>query len=154
MSLTTRPPRPDEIDGVDYRFVDLGTFQQAVDRGEMVEWAEYSGHLYGTPKAAIEGPLAGGADVLLDIEILGARQVKEAFPEALMIFVLPPNLEALGERLRGRGDTPEDAVQRRLAVAKWQIEQARQFFDHFVVNDDLGAAIDEVAGILTTPRPQ
>jgi guanylate kinase len=152
--MTTRPARPDEADGVDYRFVDRDTFQEAVDRGEMVEWAEYSGHLYGTPKAAIEGPLAEGADVLLDIEILGARQVKEAFPEALMIYVLPPNLEALEKRLRGMGDTPEDAVQRRLAVANWQIEQARQFFDHFVVNDDLGAAIDEVAGILFSPRPQ
>jgi len=152
--MTTRLPRPDEVDGVDYRFVDRDTFLQAVERGEMVEWAEYSGHLYGTPKAAIEGPLAAGDDVLLDIEILGARQVKDAFPEALMIYVLPPNLEALEARLRGRGDTPEDAVQRRLAVANWQIEQARQFFDHFVVNDDLVAAIDEVAGILTSPRPQ
>ncbi|MCJ7725853.1 MAG: guanylate kinase [Acidimicrobiia bacterium] len=154
VSMTTRPPRPDETEGVDYRFVDRETFQAAVDHGELVEWAEYSGHLYGTPKAAIEGPLAAGDDVLLDIEIIGARQVKDAFPEALMIYVLPPSMDSLEARLRGRGDTPEDAVARRLAVANWQIEQARQFFDHFVVNDDLGAAIDEVAGILSSPRPQ
>jgi guanylate kinase len=151
--MTTRPARPDEVDGVDYRFVDRAAFEAAVANGEMVEWAEYSGHLYGTPKAAIEDPLAAGADVLLDIEILGARQVKEAFPEALMIYVLPPSLGALEERLRARGDTPPDAMEKRLAVAGWQIEQAKQFFDHFVVNDDLAAAIDQVAGILSAPRP-
>ncbi len=153
VSMTTRPARPDEVDGVDYRFVDRATFEEAVANGEMVEWAEYSGHLYGTPKAAIEAPLADGADVLLDIEILGARQVKDAFPEALMIYVLPPGLDALEARLRERGDTPPDAMEKRLAVAEWQIEQARQFFDHFVVNDDLGSAIDQVAGILSAPRP-
>ncbi|MBU1226913.1 MAG: guanylate kinase [Actinobacteria bacterium] len=153
VSMTTRPARPDEVDGVDYRFVDRAAFEAAVANGEMVEWAEYSGHLYGTPKAAIEDPLAAGADVLLDIEILGARQVKEAFPEALMIYVLPPSLGALEERLRARGDTPPDAMEKRLAVAGWQIEQAKQFFDHFVVNDDLAAAIDQVAGILSSPRP-
>jgi len=151
--MTTRPARPDETDGVDYRFVNRDEFQAAVSNGEMVEWAEYSGHLYGTPKVAIEKPLAGGADVLLDIEILGARQVKDAFPEALMIYVLPPGLGALEERLRRRGDTPADAMEKRLAVAEWQIEQARQFFDHFVVNDDIASAIDEVVGILLAPRP-
>lgn len=153
VSMTTRPARPYETDGVDYHFVDRDRFEAAVANGEMVEWAEYSGHLYGTPRASIETPLSEGADVLLDIEILGARQVKEAFPEALMIYVLPPDMDALEQRLRGRGDTPEDAVQQRLAVVEWQIEQARQLFDHFVVNDDLGSAIAEVAGILSAPRP-
>lgn len=153
VSMTTRPPRPGEVDGVDYRFVDRATFEAAVAAGEMVEWARYSGHLYGTPKAAIEGPLSEGADVLLDIEIVGARQVKDAFPEALMVYVLPPSLEALEARLRGRGDTDEEAMRRRLEVAEWQIGQAREFFDHFVVNDDLGAAVEEVAGILAAPRP-
>jgi guanylate kinase len=153
VSMTTRPARPDEVDGVDYRFVDRAAFEAAVAAGEMVEWAEYSGHLYGTPRAAIEGPLAAGADVLLDIEILGARQVKEAFPEALMVYVLPPSMEVLEERLRGRGDTDPEAVARRLAVAEWQIDQARALFDHFVVNDDLATAIGEVAGILSSSRP-
>ena len=153
VSMTTRPARPDEVDGVDYRFVDRETFEAAVGAGEMVEWAEYSGHLYGTRRDAIEDPLARGEDVLLDIEILGAKQVREAFPEALMIYVLPPSLEVLEERLRGRGDTPDEAVAKRLAVAEWQIEQARQLFDHFVVNEDLGTAVEEVAGILAAPRP-
>ena len=153
VSMTTRPARPDEVEGVDYRFVDRAAFEQAVAGGEMVEWAEYSGHLYGTPKAAISGPLADGEDVLLDIEERGARQVREAFPEALMVYLLPPSMEVLEQRLRGRGDTPEKEIRRRLAVAAWQIEEAQDLFDHFVVNGDLATAIDEVAGILSAPRP-
>ena len=145
--------RPGEIEGVDYRFVDRAAFEQAVAAGEMVEWAEYSGHLYGTPKAAISGPLANGEDVLLDIEERGARQVREAFPEALMVYLLPPSMEVLEQRLRSRGDTPEKEIRRRLAVAAWQMEEAQDLFDHFVVNGDLAAAIDEVAGILSAPRP-
>jgi guanylate kinase len=97
--------------------------------------------------------LADGRDVLLDIEILGARQVHEQFPEALMVYILPPSPEALEERLRGRGDTSEEDVAGRLAVASWQMEEARTFFDHFVVNSDLERAIEEVAGILSAPRP-
>jgi len=153
VSMTTRPPRPDEVEGVDYRFVDVETFEAAVANGEMVEWVEYSGHLYGTPREAIEVPLAEGEDVLLDIEILGARQVRETFREALMLYVVPPSIASLEQRLRARGDTPEEAMEKRLAVAEWQIEQAGQFFDHFVVNEDLGTAIEEVAGILSTSRP-
>ena len=153
VSMTTRPVRPDEIEGVDYRFVDRAAFEQAVAAGEMVEWAEYSGHLYGTPKAAISGPLADGEDVLLDIEERGARQVREAFPEALMVYLLPPSMEVLEQRLRSRGDTPEKEIRRRLAVAAWQMEEAQDLFDHFVVNGDLAAAIDEVAGILSALRP-
>ena len=151
--MTTREARPHEVDGVDYRFVDRPTFEAAVAAGEMVEWAEYSGNLYGTPKAAIEGPLAEGRDVLLDIEILGAKQVRAAFPEALMIYVLPPTTDTLESRLRGRGDTDEEAIAKRLAVAEWQMAEARRLFDYFVVNDDLVSAIDEVAGILSAPRP-
>jgi guanylate kinase len=151
--MTTRPPRPDEVDGVDYRFVAPGEFRRAVADGELVEWAEYGGHLYGTRRDAIEGPRAEGSDVLLDIEILGAKQVRTAFPEAVMVYILPPSREALEVRLRGRGDTSEEAVRDRLAVAEWQIEEARRFFDHFVVNDDLETAVAEVAGILSAPQP-
>jgi len=151
VSMTTRPPRPGEVDGSDYWFVDRTAFEAAVAAGEMVEWAEYSGHLYGTPRSSIAGPRAGGSDVLLDIEILGAQQVRRAFPEALMIFVLPPSLDVLEERLRGRGDTPDAEVRERLEVAGWQMEQAEGLFDHFVVNDDLETAVADVAGILAIP---
>jgi guanylate kinase len=151
--MTTRPARPDEVDGVDYHFVSREEFEAAVAAGELVEWARYSGHLYGTPRAEIESPLAAGEDVLLDIEIMGARQVKEAFPDAVMVYVLPPSLKALEERLRQRGDTNEEAMQERLAVAEWQIQQAQDLFDYFVENDDLDQAVEAAAGILAAPRP-
>jgi guanylate kinase len=151
--MTTRPARPGEEDGVDYHFVDRVSFERAAERGDLVEWAEYNGNLYGTPRDSIEGPLAAGEDVLLDIEILGAKNVRRAFPEAVMIYILPPSMDALEERLRGRGDTSDEEVAGRLAVAAWQMEEAQTLFEHFVVNDRLDAAIEEVAGILAAPRP-
>ncbi len=151
VSMTTRPARPGETDGVAYQFVSREEFSAARDRGELIEWAEYSGHLYGTPRAPVEAALAAEQDVLLDIELLGAEQVKEAFPEALMVFVEPPSLEVLETRLRGRGDTDEFQIARRLAAARWQMERARSLFGYFVVNDQLERAIDEVAGILAVP---
>jgi guanylate kinase len=153
VSMTTRSARPGEVDGRDYRFVDRGRFLAARDAGELLEWAEYSGCLYGTPRGQVERRLAAGEDVLLDIEMLGARQVKAAFPAALLIFIAPPSLEVLEARLRGRGDTGDEQIARRLAAAASQIEEARARFDHIVVNDDLGRAIAEVAGILTAPAP-
>ena len=152
-SMTTRPARPGEADGVAYHFVDRERFLAARDAGELIEWAEYSGRLYGTPRAPVEQALAAGKDVLLDIEVLGAEQVKEAFPEAVMVFIEPPSLEVLEARLRGRGDTDEGQIARRLATARWQMGRARGLFDHFVVNDSLARAIDEVAGILASPGP-
>jgi guanylate kinase len=151
VSMTTRPARLGEVDGVDYHFVDRARFLAARDRGELLEWAEYSDHLYGTPRAPVERALAAGEDVLLDIEVLGAEQVKEAFPEAVLVFLEPPSLAALEARLRGRGDTDEEQIARRLALARWQMDRAHELFDHFVVNDHLARAIGEVAGILTAP---
>lgn len=153
VSMTTRPARPGEADGLAYHFVDRERFLAARDAGELIEWAEYSGHLYGTPRAPVERARAAGEDVLLDIELLGAEQVKAAFPEAVMVFVEPPSLEVLEARLRGRGDTGEEQISRRLQAARWQMERARGLFDHFVVNDRLERAITEVAGILTPPGP-
>lgn len=151
VSMTTRPPRPGEADGVDYRFVDREGFLAARDGGRLIEWAEYSGHLYGTPREPVERALAAGEDVLLDIELLGAEQVRAAFPEATMIFIEPPSLEVLEARLRGRGDTGEGQIARRLEAARGQMERARGLFDHFVVNDRLEGAIADVAGILLPP---
>lgn len=141
------------MDGAAYFFVARERFLSAVAAGELLEWAEYSGHLYGTPRAQVEGPLAAGEDVLLDIEMRGAEQVKAAFPEAVFVFVAPPSLRVLEQRLRGRGDTGDEQVARRLGVAREQMEQARAWFDHIVVNDDLERAIGEVAGILSSPTP-
>lgn len=151
--MTTRPARPAEEDGVDYFFVDRDAFETAVERGELVEWASYSGHLYGTPRSELERYLQVGEDVLLDIELIGARQVRDAYPDAIMVYILPPSMEELERRLRGRGDTDEDAMARRLGVAASQIEEAKEFFDHFVVNGDVLPAIEEVTGILAELSP-
>lgn len=154
VSMTTRSPRPGEVEGVDYRFVDDEEFERAVAAGELVEWAEYGGHMYGTPAHQLEQERAAGNDVLLDIEIVGSRIVRERFPDAVMIFIAPPDMRELARRLRSRGDTSEVDVSARLAVANDQIEASHELFDHFVVNDGLDAAIDQVTDILATiPEP-
>ncbi len=151
VSVTTRSPRPDERDGVDYHFVDPERFRLMAADGSLLEWAEYNGRLYGTPRRAVEEALAAGRDVLLDIEIRGALQVKEAYPAAVTIFIEPPSAEVLEARLRGRGDTSAAEVEGRLQVARWQTEVARRHFDHLVVNDEVDAAVDRILRILTPP---
>lgn len=148
VSATTRQPRLDEVDGVDYRFLAMDEFDALRERGEMLEWASFGGNLYGTPRASVLPLLDAGFDVILDIENEGAKQIRETFPEALMIFVRPPSLEALAQRLKDRGDTSQDDIERRLAVAGPQIADAEELYDHVVVNDDLADAISEVLGIL------
>lgn len=148
VSMTTRAARPDEIDGVDYHFVDRDEFTRAIDAGELVEWAEYGGNLYGTPAAGLAAARDAGRDIVLDIEINGARNVRERFPEAILIWIDAPSRAVREARLRGRGDTSEADVERRLALGDAHNVAAREFFDHFVVNDDLSVAIGEVADIL------
>jgi guanylate kinase len=148
VSMTTRGARPSEVDGEDYLFVSREQFEAAAAAGELLEWAEYGGHLYGTPRAAVMAQLDAGNDVLLDIENDGAGQVKRALPEAILVFLVPPSLQELERRLRERGDTDEEEVMQRLAVAESQIADARHNFDFLVTNDEIGAAVDEVTGIL------
>lgn len=148
--MTTRTARPGEVDGVDYRFVDRARFERAIDDGELVEWAEYGGNLYGTPVSEIAEAQGRGRDVILDIEIIGARNVKRAFPDALLIWIDAPTREVRERRLRGRGDTADADVERRLALGDAHNIEARDLFDHFVVNDDLAIAIDQVADILAS----
>ena len=151
VSMTTRPPRPGEAEGSDYFFVGRDRFLAARDAGELLEWAEYSGHLYGTPRSQVEGPLAAGRDILLDIELLGAQQVKAAYPEALLVFVAPPSLEVLEARLRGRGQDDEAAIRRRLAVAGREIDAFEQY-DYAIVNEDLDASVEELKSIVRAAR--
>lgn len=151
VSATTRARRSSERDGIDYRFVTDKEFDALVGAGELLEWAEYSGFRYGTPRAPVLAMLEGGNDVLLDIEVNGAKQVKEAFPAAITIFVAPPSMDTLEKRLRGRGDTGDDQVALRLAIARWQLAEARERFDHVVVNDDVGTTVDEILDILGDP---
>ncbi len=134
--------------GVDYYFLDRSEFERRVAAGEFLEWAEYSGNLYGTLRSEVLGHLGAGRDVLLDIENDGARQIKANHPDAVLIFLLPPSRTELRRRLEQRGDTDAAAIARRLAVADEQIADARANFDHLVVNDDLDTAIAEVVSIL------
>ena len=148
VSVTTREPRPGETDGVEYHFVDRDRFQTLTDSGELLEWAEYSDRFYGTPRSEVVDQLESGANVLLDIENRGALQVKASFPESLIVFVAPPSMEILEERLRNRGDTPAKQVAARLAVAQLQLDEALERYDAVVVNDDVDRAVDEIMRIL------
>ncbi|HHC07123.1 MAG TPA: guanylate kinase [Actinobacteria bacterium] len=148
VSATTRPPRSGERDGVDYHFVGDDEFDALVAEDRLLEWAVYGGHRYGTLRREVEALLGEGRDVILDIENEGAKQVKERFPEAVAIFVLPPSLAELERRLRRRGDTPGEEIARRLELAAAQMAEAPRVYDHIVVNDVLDAAVDEVVAIL------
>jgi len=151
VSATTRSPRPGEADGVDYRFVDHEAFSDLVRSGGMLEWAEYGGYRYGTPRAPVIELLDQGTHVVLDIENDGAHQVKRAYPSAVLVFLMPPSRQELERRLRNRGDTSKYDIAARLAVAEEQILDAQEHYDRLVVNDDLETAIYQVLSILQAP---
>lgn len=140
VSYTTRRPRGDEKHGVDYFFTDRSTFLGMVDRGEFFEWAEYHGQLYGTARSFVEEHLEAGKDVILDIDIQGARQVKQKFPDATAIFVLPPSFAELERRLKARMLEPEHVIRRRLEIAKGEILFYRDY-DYIIINDLLENSI-------------
>jgi guanylate kinase len=150
VSATTRKARPDEVDGLDYTFVTRDEFQSMIDADELLEWAIYNTNHYGTPARPIDEANQEGRDVLLDIEIQGARQVRAHRPDALMIFIAPPSLEEVERRLRQRGDTSDEDIANRLQIAQTQLEEATELFDHLVVNDDLENAVEEVVKLVTT----
>ncbi len=151
VSATTRSARRGEVNGREYWFVDDDAFEDLVRSGGMLEWAEYGGHRYGTPRGPVVEILESGTHVILDIENDGAHQVKAAYPAATLVFLMPPSRGELERRLRGRGDTDEGDVARRLAVADEQIADAVETYDVLVTNDDLEAAISQVASILVAP---
>lgn len=147
-SWTTRPPRAEEAADA-YHFVDEATFRQRLAGDGFVEHAEVFGHLYGTP--TLDPP--PGHDVLLEIDVQGAEQVKARYPDAVVVFVCPPSRAAQEERLRGRGDDPA-SIARRLAEAEREEQAGRRLADHVVVNDDLDRAVEEVAGIVERRRSE
>jgi guanylate kinase len=151
ISYTTRAPRPDEVDGVDYHFVTREAFEALRDAGGFLEWFEVFGDLKGTPRGPVEERLAAGDDVLLEIDVQGALKVREAFPEAVLVFVKPPSPEELRRRLTTRGTESAAALDARLAAAAEEEARAGEF-DAVVVNHDLEQAVDEVAGILAGSR--
>lgn len=151
VSATTRTPRPGERDGIAYHFVDEGTFDRMVATDALLEWAEYAGNRYGTPRAPLEDAVARGRTVLLEIEVQGALQVRARMPEALLIFLVPPAFEELERRLRDRGTEDETKIQARLEVARGEMS-SQEAFDHVVVNDDLDRATAAVAALIARAR--
>ena len=147
VSMTTRGMRPGEVEGVNYNFVDRPAFEQAIKDGELLEYAEFVGNYYGTPKAYVEEQLARGKDVILEIEIQGALKVRRQFPDALLLFVTPPSAEVLKNRLIGRGTETMDVIEHRLARALEEAEGLEEY-DYLVVNDVLEEAVREVHEII------
>lgn len=153
VSATTRSPRPGETDGREYHFMDEAAFRAAVSSGDFLEWVEYSGNLYGTLRAEVESRFAEGEDVILEIELVGARAVRAAMPEAVTVFIAPPSMAELAQRLRSRGTESAAAIAKRLHRAEAEVAAAAEF-DHVVVNDDAGRAADEVAAIIEARRKE
>lgn len=150
ISVTTRSPRPGEIDGIDYFFVDRPKFERMIATGELLEWAEFTGNLYGTPREAVEDKIRQGRWVILEIELEGARQIHQSFPNAFRIFILPPSLAELEGRIRSRGKDGEEAIARRLLRAQAEINAASEF-DLQIVNDEFDQALDRIEAALFVP---
>lgn len=151
-SATTRSPRPGEVDGQHYYFVSRDDFQAMIDQGDLLEWAEFAGNCYGTPRQPVETQIQRGNQVILEIELEGARQVAESFPEAFRIFILPPSTGELERRIRDRGQDDEAAIVRRLQRAQAELDAAEEF-DVQIVNDDLEHAIAALEAVLLADNP-
>jgi guanylate kinase len=147
VSVTTRSPRPGEVEGKHYYFTSRSKFEQMVADGELLEWAEFAGNYYGTPRQPVEQHIQQGQWVILEIELQGARQIRQTFPEAMQIFILPPSLVELEQRLRGRGQDSDEAIARRLLRAGAEIDASGEF-DIRIVNDDLEKALEQIESAL------
>ena len=146
VSATTRPPRPGEIDGVHYYFISKEKFEEMIGNGEFLEYDAHAANYYGTPMAQLEEKMVSGS-VLLDIEPAGAKIVREKREDAVFIFIMPPSVEELERRLRGRGDTSDEQIALRMERAKWEMAQ-RSWYDYAVVNDDLNTCVEEILKII------
>lgn len=147
VSSTTREKRAGETDGVTYNYTTVENFKKMIGNGEMLEWAVYSGNYYGTPKKSVEEMLKSGKNVLLEIEPQGALKVKQLFPEAFLLFVIPPSMKELKHRLTERGRESAEQIEERLKAARWEFEQAQRY-DHIFVNDNLDICTEEIAGVM------
>jgi guanylate kinase len=151
VSVTTREPRPGEVDGVHYRFVAPADFDEMIRTGQLLEWAEVFGERYGTPADTVEGALREGRDVLLEVDVQGAAAVRARVPEAVLVFLQPPSEEELARRLRARGTEQGEELDRRLQEARREMAEAERF-DHVVVNDRVEGAVEEVLAIIEAGR--
>jgi guanylate kinase len=150
ISVTTRTPREGEVNGKHYYFIDRQQFDNLVAAGDLLEWAEFAGNCYGTLKSQVESHINKGESVILEIELEGARQIKQSFSDCLRIFILPPNFDELEKRIRSRGQDSEEAIFKRLERAKEEIEAADEF-DLQIVNDDLEQTIERIEAALFMP---
>ncbi|MBO8125977.1 MAG: guanylate kinase [Firmicutes bacterium] len=151
VSATTRKPRPGEKHGVNYYFYDWDEFQRLIDQGELLEWAEFCGNRYGTPKHFVEKEIAAGNSVILDIDIKGAAQIRKTMPSAVKIFLLPPSLEVLRERIIARGAESAEEIEKRLCAARDEIKEISEY-DYVVCNDDLDRAVEQIKAIITAEK--
>lgn len=147
VSATTRDPRPGEVDGVHYHFMDDGRFASLVDEGGFLEWACVHGHSYGTLRSTVEAAMDQGKQVILEIDVQGAFQVRRAMPEARLVFIEPPSFQELERRLRGRGTETEDVIEARMKTAKVELGHKKEY-DVQVVNDDLERAVSELSSFI------
>lgn len=148
ISSTTRKPRPGEVHGVNYFFIDREEFEKDIQNGDFLEWAEFGGNRYGTNKKRVQEILDNGKNVLLEIEVQGAKQVKEKMPQAVSIFILPPSKEEIEKRLRGRGTETEEAIQKRLQAIEFESKESVHY-DFKVINDEVERAAEEIFKIYT-----
>ena len=151
LSTTTRAPRPGEVDGTDYRFATEEEFLRERDEGNFLEWAQVHGHFYGTSRAWIEAQMKTGRDVMLEIDWQGAQQIRQLIPEVQWIFIFPPSIEALEERLRKRGQDDEATIQKRVAAAHLELQHAHEA-DYIVVNDDFEQALIDLRHVVAASR--
>ncbi|MCP3101385.1 guanylate kinase [Myxococcus sp. K15C18031901] len=152
ISVTTRRPRGQERDGVDYQFVDVATFQQKIERGEFVEWAEVYGHFYGSPQSTVDVARARRGVAIFDIDVQGGQAIKRKHPDAVLIFVLPPSMEELERRLRDRQTDSDETIRRRMLAARSEIERGIAAYDYIVVNDDFERAFGELRSVVSAEQ--
>jgi guanylate kinase len=151
VSMTTRQPREGEKDGVEYFFTDRESFEKTIENEGLIEYAEYCGNYYGTPRAYVEEQLQAGKNVILEIEIQGALKVKKRFPETLLLFVTPPTAAELQRRLKGRGTETDEVIARRLSRA-YEESEGIEAYDYIVVNDDLDTCVEEIHSLVAAAR--
>ncbi len=151
VSSTTRCPRPGEVEGIHYYFRQRQEFEVMLARDEMLEWAEFCDHYYGTPRFAVEQAIKDGMDVILEIEIQGALQIKKRFPQGVFTFIVPPSLDVLSERIHKRGTESEEVIQKRLATAIRELEYVTEY-DYVVINDEVPLAVDKLKSILVAEK--
>ncbi|MDX9718481.1 guanylate kinase [Thauera sp. AutoDN2] len=151
ISYTTRAPRQGEQDGREYHFVDVPTFRSLRDRGEFLEWAEVHGNYYATSKVWLKEQIAAGRDTLLEIDWQGAQQVRKHFTDAVGVFIMPPSMEALESRLRGRNTDSDEVISRRLLGARGEMRHVAEF-DYVIINDEIDAALDDLVAVVRAAR--